>query len=176
MACTCFYFQLSLLLFYIVPTTISIIVTDPPPSSNDYKYSYDIEDPSTGDSKSQREVRQGDVVRGSYSVVDPDGKKRTVEYTADAEHGFKAIVRDEPAEAPIVSTPTSIIRKQEPYVQKYQPVYSPIRHTPEVIHQPVEHYEKNYVDDQNYYFVPENYIKPDSPAFGHGQYFLPAGH
>ncbi|XP_028155532.1 uncharacterized protein LOC114349383 [Diabrotica virgifera virgifera] len=62
----------------------------------EYSYGYDIEDGQTGDSKRQNEQRQGDVVQGSYSVVDPDGHKRTVEYTADPIHGFSAVVRREP--------------------------------------------------------------------------------
>uniref|UniRef100_A0A182U9K5 Uncharacterized protein n=1 Tax=Anopheles melas TaxID=34690 RepID=A0A182U9K5_9DIPT len=44
-----------------------------------YSFSYGISDALTGDSKSQQESRSGDVVQGSYSVVDPDGTKRTVE-------------------------------------------------------------------------------------------------
>lgn len=61
-----------------------------------YSYSYDVQDSVTGDSKSQQESRDGDVVRGSYSVVDPDGIKRTVEYTADDHNGFNAVVHKEP--------------------------------------------------------------------------------
>ncbi|XP_072387761.1 uncharacterized protein [Diabrotica undecimpunctata] len=62
----------------------------------EYSYGYDIEDGQTGDSKRQNEQRQGDVVQGSYSVVDPDGHRRTVDYTADPIHGFSAVVRREP--------------------------------------------------------------------------------
>lgn len=47
----------------------------------------------TGDSKSQHEIRNGDVVRGQYSLTDPDGSRRTVDYTADAHNGFNAIVQ-----------------------------------------------------------------------------------
>lgn len=77
----------------------SIIVTDPPMGGNEYKYAYDIEDPTTGDTKSLHEVRQGNVVRGAYSVLDPDGTRRTVHYTADPTHGFKAILTQEPVQA-----------------------------------------------------------------------------
>lgn len=41
----------------------------------------------TGDAKSQQETRSGDVVQGSYSLVEPDGNRRTVEYTADPVQG-----------------------------------------------------------------------------------------
>ncbi|XP_077294680.1 larval cuticle protein A2B-like [Arctopsyche grandis] len=66
---------------------------DPHPQ---YNFAYDIQDGLTGDSKSQHESRDGDVVHGSYSVVDPDGHKRTVEYTADPHNGFNAVVHREP--------------------------------------------------------------------------------
>lgn len=44
---------------------------DPNPQ---YSFAYDVQDHLTGDSKSQHESRQGDVVHGSYSLVDADGK------------------------------------------------------------------------------------------------------
>ncbi|XP_014364171.2 larval cuticle protein A2B isoform X1 [Papilio machaon] len=61
-----------------------------------YSFAYDVQDGLTGDSKSQHETRDGDVVHGSYSVVDPDGTKRTVDYTADPHNGFNAVVNKEP--------------------------------------------------------------------------------
>lgn len=62
-----------------------------------YKYEYSVSSPHTGDFKSQHEERIGDTVRGSYSLIEPDGRKRIVDYTADAEHGFNAVVRHVPA-------------------------------------------------------------------------------
>ncbi|KAI4458214.1 structural contituent of cuticle [Holotrichia oblita] len=75
---------------------------DPNPQ---YSYGYDIQDGLTGDSKSQHETRNGDAVEGSYSVVDPDGTKRTVDYTADPVNGFNAVVHKEPVAvaAPVVA-------------------------------------------------------------------------
>lgn len=58
-----------------------------------YAYAYDVHDPSTGDFKNQHETRHGDVVRGQYSLTEPDGSRRTVDYTADPHLGFNAIVR-----------------------------------------------------------------------------------
>ncbi|KAK3926862.1 Cuticle protein [Frankliniella fusca] len=58
-----------------------------------YSYSYGVSDPHTGDSKSQTEVRDGDVVKGQYSLVDPDGTRRVVDYVADPINGFNAVVR-----------------------------------------------------------------------------------
>ncbi|EDW67048.2 uncharacterized protein Dvir_GJ23943 [Drosophila virilis] len=66
---------------------------DPHPQ---YKYAYDVQDALSGDSKSQVEERDGDVVRGEYSLVDADGYKRTVQYTSDPENGFNAVVNRVP--------------------------------------------------------------------------------
>ncbi|KAG8225477.1 hypothetical protein J437_LFUL004478 [Ladona fulva] len=52
-----------------------------------------VHDPHTGDSKSQWETRDGDVVKGGYRVAEPDGTIRVVEYTADKHNGFRAIVK-----------------------------------------------------------------------------------
>ncbi|XP_022912696.2 cuticle protein 21-like [Onthophagus taurus] len=60
-----------------------------------YDFAYAVNDPHTGDSKTQQESRQGDVVHGSYSLVEADGTKRIVEYTADAHNGFNAVVHKE---------------------------------------------------------------------------------
>jgi hypothetical protein len=60
-----------------------------------YSYDYAVNDPYSGDTKTQQESRDGDVVRGSYSLVDADGTRRVVEYYADALHGFNAVVRKE---------------------------------------------------------------------------------
>lgn len=61
-----------------------------------YTFAYNIQDTLTGDSKSQQETREGEVVKGSYSVVEPDGNLRTVIYTADPINGFNAIVQRGP--------------------------------------------------------------------------------
>ncbi|XP_056644771.1 adult-specific cuticular protein ACP-20-like [Diorhabda sublineata] len=58
-----------------------------------YEYSYGVHDPHTGDQKSQHEERDGDVVKGYYTVADPDGTLRTVHYTADDHNGFNAVVQ-----------------------------------------------------------------------------------
>ncbi|CAG9566537.1 unnamed protein product [Danaus chrysippus] len=67
-------------------------------------FSYDVADPNTGDYKSQVETRSGGVVKGQYSLVDPDGTRRVVDYTADDVNGFNAVVRKDPlvAAAPVV--------------------------------------------------------------------------
>ncbi|KAL4710492.1 hypothetical protein ACJJTC_008894 [Scirpophaga incertulas] len=57
-----------------------------------YAFNYGVKDPHTGDIKSQQEERDGDVVKGSYSLLEPDGSTRTVAYTADDHSGFNAVV------------------------------------------------------------------------------------
>ncbi|XP_050307184.1 cuticle protein 19 [Anthonomus grandis grandis] len=57
-----------------------------------YEYNYGVQDPHTGDHKTQHEERDGDVVKGSYTVAEPDGTLRTVHYTADDHNGFNAVV------------------------------------------------------------------------------------
>ncbi|XP_062543961.1 cuticle protein 7-like [Armigeres subalbatus] len=57
-----------------------------------YSFNYGVHDGLTGDVKSQVESRDGDVVKGQYSLVEPDGSVRTVDYTADDVNGFNAVV------------------------------------------------------------------------------------
>lgn len=73
-----------------------------------YSYAYDVQDSITGDFKSQQETRSGDIVKGSYSLLDSDGLHRTVDYTADSINGFKAVVQREPLKvvAPIETVKT----------------------------------------------------------------------
>ncbi|XP_049865817.1 larval/pupal rigid cuticle protein 66-like [Pectinophora gossypiella] len=65
-------------------------------SGGSYSYSYGVTDPNTGDVKSQHEKRVGDSVVGQYSLVDPDGTKRTVDYESHPNTGFNAVVRKDP--------------------------------------------------------------------------------
>ncbi|KAJ8935136.1 hypothetical protein NQ318_021921, partial [Aromia moschata] len=57
-----------------------------------YQFNYGVADGHTGDQKTQTEVRDGDVVKGSYSLLEADGTIRTVTYTADDHNGFNAVV------------------------------------------------------------------------------------
>ncbi|CAL8137530.1 unnamed protein product [Orchesella dallaii] len=83
---------------------------DPHPQ---YNYGYSVSDALTGDSKTATETRDGDVVQGQYSLVEPDGSIRTVTYTADPVNGFNAVVdRQAPAVATVakkvVSAPVAV--------------------------------------------------------------------
>jgi hypothetical protein len=62
-----------------------------------YAYEYSVDDSYTGDKKSQKEERDGEVVKGEYSLVEPDGSIRTVTYYADWDNGFFANVSKTPA-------------------------------------------------------------------------------
>ncbi|KAF6200881.1 hypothetical protein GE061_005328 [Apolygus lucorum] len=93
---------------------------DPHPQ---YSFTYNVNDPSTGDSKQQTETRDGDNVQGSYSLVEPDGSTRTVEYTADSINGFNAVVHKGPASHP-ASAPIAVA--SQPIAVAPQPIaYAP---------------------------------------------------
>ncbi|XP_014245734.1 larval cuticle protein A3A-like [Cimex lectularius] len=79
------------------PVLAKTVVADEYDPHPQYSYAYDVQDALTGDSKSQHETRDGDVVHGSYSLVEADGTRRTVDYTADPVNGFNAVVHKEAA-------------------------------------------------------------------------------
>ncbi|KFB45766.1 hypothetical protein ZHAS_00013740 [Anopheles sinensis] len=58
-----------------------------------YKFEYGVKDPHTGDHKSQWEHRDGDVVKGAYTLHEADGTERVVEYFSDKHNGFQAHVK-----------------------------------------------------------------------------------
>ncbi|EAT48323.1 AAEL000665-PA [Aedes aegypti] len=58
-----------------------------------YKYEYGVKDGHTGDHKSQWEHRDGDVVKGGYTLDEADGTHREVEYKSDHHNGFQAHVK-----------------------------------------------------------------------------------
>jgi Insect cuticle protein len=62
---------------------------------SDYSFNYEVNDAATYDVKSQSEYSKDGYVAGSYSLIDADGLRRTVDYTADDYNGFQATVRRE---------------------------------------------------------------------------------
>ncbi|KAJ0172236.1 hypothetical protein K1T71_012209 [Dendrolimus kikuchii] len=76
-----------------------------------YRFGYDVADDLTGDYKTQTEERNGDIVQGQYSLVQPDGTRRVVDYAADSVNGFNAVVRNEPlvAAAPAVVAEPAVV-------------------------------------------------------------------
>ncbi|EDW87449.1 uncharacterized protein LOC6526629 [Drosophila yakuba] len=87
-----------------------------PPAS--YSFNYAVNDESTGDIKEHSETRDGYVVRGFYSLVDPDGYKRTVTYTADDVHGFNAVVNRVPYALKAVVVPVVKVAQPTPFVAR----------------------------------------------------------
>lgn len=81
------------------------VETDSNPS---YSFSYSVNDDTTGDHKSQFETREGDSVVGRYTLLEPTGETRQVDYTADAVNGFNAVVTRHPT-AKIIAAPAKII-------------------------------------------------------------------
>ncbi|XP_058797744.1 larval cuticle protein A2B-like [Phymastichus coffea] len=93
-----------------------------------YTYAYDVQDSLTGDSKAQYETRDGDVVQGSYSLIEADGTRRIVEYTADPINGFNAVVHREPAVAaavPVAAPVAPIAAPVAPVAAPVAPVHAP---------------------------------------------------
>jgi hypothetical protein len=71
-----------------------------------YQFAYTVQDALTGDSKAQEETRDGGIVKGSYSLIEPDGVRRTVNYYADPVNGFNAVVqRDVPVVKAVPAAP-----------------------------------------------------------------------
>ncbi|KAL1139144.1 hypothetical protein AAG570_009204, partial [Ranatra chinensis] len=96
------------------PAITKTIVQDQYDPNPQYSYAYDVQDALTGDSKNQQETRSGDVVQGSYSLTEPDGSRRTVEYTADPVNGFNAVVHKEPL---VTKSPQAAISLGSPLLQ-----------------------------------------------------------
>ncbi|XP_059611741.1 cuticle protein 21-like [Phlebotomus argentipes] len=63
---------------------------DPNPQ---YSFAYDIKDALTGDIKNQQETLDNGVIKGQYSLIEPDGRQRIVDYIADPINGFNADVK-----------------------------------------------------------------------------------
>lgn len=75
-----------------------------------YQFGYNVQDALTGDSKTQEETRDGDVVKGSYSLIEPDGSRRTVNYYSDPINGFNAVVqKDLPVAATSVVAAKTVV-------------------------------------------------------------------
>ncbi|XP_016974783.2 larval cuticle protein A2B [Drosophila rhopaloa] len=87
---------------------------DPHPQ---YTYGYDVKDAISGDSKTQVESRDGDIVQGQYSLNDADGYRRIVDYTADPINGFNAVVRREPLVAAVAAAPAAVVAAPAPVVR-----------------------------------------------------------
>ncbi|XP_053691796.1 putative uncharacterized protein DDB_G0274435 [Sabethes cyaneus] len=74
-----------------------------------YDFSYSVQDPITGDYKSQEESRRNGNVRGQYSWIDANGIRQIVEYRADDRNGFSSEHRREPAVRPKLSQVLKVV-------------------------------------------------------------------
>lgn len=87
--------------FCLVSVTLAGLLRHDEPDHEEpanYKFSYEVNEPSTGDIKKQHEEAKNGAISGYYTVNDADGFKRIVHYTADDENGFQADVKREPLE------------------------------------------------------------------------------
>ncbi|CAH2245914.1 jg27789 [Pararge aegeria aegeria] len=130
---------------YAAVAPVAKVAVDEYDANPQYSFAYDVQDGVTGDSKSQHETRDGDVVQGSYSVVDPDGTKRTVDYTADPHNGFNAVVRKEALGVKAVAAPVAYaapVAKLAPVVHAAPVSYSaPVSYAAPLVHSaPVVHH------------------------------------
>jgi Insect cuticle protein len=116
----------------VAPTVVKTLEFDANPQ---YSYTYSVADQLTGDNKSQSETRNGDVVTGQYSLVEADGTRRVVDYTADDVNGFNAVVRKEGAVkvvAPVVAKVLAPVAAyapaayHAPIAAAYSPYHAPI--------------------------------------------------
>ncbi|KAL1455107.1 hypothetical protein WDU94_009225 [Cyamophila willieti] len=109
----------------------------------DYKFAYGVSDPDTGNSQKHQESRDGDSVKGEYSLIEPDGYIRRVIYTADPAHGFQATVIYEPPSGaiplPSKNTYTSPIQNlPKPTEFPYEEIMKSI---PDFRDIPIPHYD-----------------------------------
>ncbi|XP_050072554.1 cuticle protein 7-like [Anopheles maculipalpis] len=107
----------------------------------EYRFEYSVNDDHTGDSKRQHEERHGDKVTGQYSLIDADGYRRIVDYSADKHTGFVANVHREPIKGfHMVTTPNKV--KVVPVVKFVKSItLAPVLHHTEPVHHviPVHH-------------------------------------
>ncbi|XP_068630782.1 putative cyclin-dependent serine/threonine-protein kinase DDB_G0272797/DDB_G0274007 [Battus philenor] len=106
-----------------------------------YQFGFDVNDDQYTNYQNRKEQRDGDVIKGSYSVVDSDGFVRTVTYTADPKEGFKAEVSRKPTDI-VVKIPTpkpqilqSQISQQQPQISHQQPQISQYQQQQQPQHQ-----------------------------------------
>ncbi|XP_053674652.1 cuticle protein 21-like [Anopheles nili] len=117
-----------------------------------YKFEYGVKDPHTGDHKTHWEERDGDVVKGAYTILDADGSSRLVEYTADPHHGFNAVVKKiEHAHVP---------KKEAHHV-------APAHEEPKEEHQHHHHQKDEHVPHQHLHHY--QYQVPEHHGYGHAK-------
>jgi len=92
--------------YYLPPATTTqapwkpapVVWNPAPEKPANYEFKYDVNEPSTGDIKQQFEKAVDGVIKGQYWLIEADGSKRIVDYTADDKNGFQATVKNIPAQ------------------------------------------------------------------------------
>ncbi|XP_052132571.1 cuticle protein 19-like, partial [Frankliniella occidentalis] len=117
---------------YAAPAVAKVAVAEPIAHPR-YAFKYGVHDAHTGDVKSQAEERDGDVVRGEYSLLQPDGTTRTVHYTADSHNGFNAVV----SISGHAAHPVTPVKVAAPVVQQVavQAVHAAPQYAVQTVHQ-----------------------------------------
>ncbi|XP_055710290.1 larval cuticle protein A3A-like [Phlebotomus papatasi] len=119
-----------------VAAPAAVIKTEEYDAHPQYSFSYDVKDAITGDNKNQHETRDGDVVQGQYSLIEPDGTRRTVDYTADPVNGFNAVVTKTAGEHVVKAVAPAVAVAHAPVAVAHAPVA--VAHAPiAVAHAPV---------------------------------------
>ncbi|XP_052562296.1 cuticle protein-like [Culex pipiens pallens] len=117
------------------PALTKTVVADEYDPNPEYSFSYGISDHLTGDQKEQHETRHGDVVEGSYSLVEADGTRRIVDYTADPHNGFNAVVRKEALAVKAVAA-APVVAAKAVYAQPAYTSYAAPAVTKTIVQQP----------------------------------------
>jgi len=130
---------------------------DPNPS---YQFGFDVKDDEYTNYQNRKEVRDGGIIQGSYTVVDSDGFIRTVKYTAHPKDGFKAEVIREPTDI-VIKMPEQVRQNQEQLLQQQ-------RREPAFHQQPQQHQQPQRVQHQQL-----QQQQPEHVAGGSARYRLP---
>lgn len=138
--------------------------------ATDYSFSYGVKDLHTGDVKHQWEKKDGETVRGQYSLVEPDGTVRTVDYTADDKNGFNAVVKhtgtavhpDVYNKKPISHNEVNLKQNEYRYYSTEQAKYEP-QEEPNYQNGETEEEQSYYDPKQQYqYVVPQEELTEES--------------
>jgi hypothetical protein len=80
-----------------------------------YHYRYAVDDPISGVINDRWEHRHGEYVKGAYSVLEPDGRLRIVDYEVDGPKGFHAVIRTQFPSKSFVIEETSTTTNEEKF-------------------------------------------------------------
>ena len=145
------------------PTLVKKVEYEEPAN---YEFNYSVHDEQSGDIKQQQESAKDGVISGQYSLIDADGFRRIVDYTADDVHGFNAQVRREPIEgfkAPVVhkviaqpqyhSAPAQVVQKVISQPQYYS-APAPVKYVAPVVQKIVAQPQYYSAPAPQYYSAP----------------------